>query len=115
VFLLVIICIGLMAGLFANVVLGGTSHPKSWGELAIAGFAGSFVGGLIGNLIAGNGLKLRPSGLIGSAIGAVIVLFVMRKVRGRSAAKAKAAAKATHTPNSKSGIHAKPKPKAKRR
>ena len=114
-FILAIICIGLMAGLFANVVLGGTSHPKSWGELAIAGFAGSFVGGLIANLIAGNGLKLRPSGLIGSAIGAVIVLFVMRKVRGGSAAKSKAAAKATHTPNSKSGIHTKPKAKSKRR
>ena len=111
-FILAILCIGLMAGLFANVVLGGTSHPKSWGELAIAGFAGSFVGGLLGNLIAGDGFKLRPSGLIGSAIGAVIVLFVMRKVRGHKAAST---TKSKPAPNSKSGIHTKSPKKSKRR
>jgi uncharacterized membrane protein YeaQ/YmgE (transglycosylase-associated protein family) len=39
----------------------------------VAGLAGSFVGGLLGSLLAGEGLELRPSGIIGSLVGAVIV------------------------------------------
>lgn len=39
----------------------------------VAGLAGSFVGGLLISLIAGDGLDIRPSGVIGSILGAVIV------------------------------------------
>ncbi len=46
----------------------------------IAGMAGSFVGGLLASLIAGDGLALRPSGLIGSVVGAIIVLLIWRAV-----------------------------------
>ena len=34
---------------------------------------GSFVGGLLISLLSGDGLDLRPSGIIGSIVGAVIV------------------------------------------
>ena len=44
----------------------------------IAGVAGSFVGGLGASLLSGDGLALRPSGLIGSVIGAIIVLLIWR-------------------------------------
>jgi len=33
-----------------------------------------FVGGLLASLVAGDGIDLRPSGFVGSVIGAVIVL-----------------------------------------
>ena len=104
--ILAILSIGLMAGWLANAILGGGAHPKEWGELVIAGFAGSFVGGLLASLIAGDGLKIRPSGLIGSIVGAVIVLAIMRAVR-------KPAPKASARPNSQS--RSKSKSKSKRR
>jgi uncharacterized membrane protein YeaQ/YmgE (transglycosylase-associated protein family) len=39
----------------------------------VAGLVGSFVGGLLASLIAGDGLAFKPSGVIGSIIGAIIV------------------------------------------
>ena len=44
----------------------------------VVGLAGSFVGGLLASLLAGDGLELRPSGLIGSAVGATVILLAMR-------------------------------------
>jgi uncharacterized membrane protein YeaQ/YmgE (transglycosylase-associated protein family) len=41
------------------------------------GIAGSFVGGLVGSLLFGDGLELRPSGLVGSILGATVVLVVL--------------------------------------
>jgi uncharacterized membrane protein YeaQ/YmgE (transglycosylase-associated protein family) len=55
----------------------------------VAGILGSFVGGLIVSLLAGDGLRLRPSGLIGSVLGAVIVLAVWAAVRGRSRSRSR--------------------------
>lgn len=65
---------GLVAGWLANLLLGGGMRPDNWAELLIAGLVGSFVGGLLVSLLAGDGLALRPSGIIGSVVGAVIVL-----------------------------------------
>ena len=48
---------------------------------------GSSVGGLLASLIAGDGLRIRPSGILGSIVGAIIVLAVWGAVRGPSAAK----------------------------
>ena len=49
--------------------------------LLVAGFAGSFVGGLLISLAMGDGLAIRPSGIIGSVVGAMIVLTVWRRLR----------------------------------
>lgn len=81
--LLAILLWGLLAGWLANMLLGGGSRPAEWGPLLIAGLAGSFVGGMIFSLIAGDGLKLRPSGMIGSILGAVIVLAILRFLKQR--------------------------------
>jgi uncharacterized membrane protein YeaQ/YmgE (transglycosylase-associated protein family) len=78
-----IIVLGLFSGWLANLLLGGSSRPADWGELLVAGLAGSFVGGLLVSLLAGDGLALRPSGLIGSVVGAVVVLVGWRAVRSR--------------------------------
>src|SRR5262249_31997674 len=44
----------------------------------VAGLVGSFVGGLLISLLAGDGLHFRPSGIIGSLVGAVIVTALWR-------------------------------------
>ncbi|HXJ64615.1 MAG TPA: GlsB/YeaQ/YmgE family stress response membrane protein [Actinomycetota bacterium] len=67
-------------GWVAQLILG---RETNWAEAFIAGIVGSFVGGLIASLIAGDGLKFRPSGIIGSIIGAIVVLAIWGAVRGR--------------------------------
>ncbi len=67
---------GLAVGWIAQLVLGMGTKPNA--QSLIAGVAGSFVGGLLASVIAGDGLALRPSGLIGSVVGAIIVLLIWR-------------------------------------
>lgn len=83
--ILAILVLGMFAGWLANIILGGGSRPKDWGELLLAGLVGSFVGGMLFSLIAGDGIKLRPSGIIGSILGAVVVLAIVRFVRKKTA------------------------------
>jgi uncharacterized membrane protein YeaQ/YmgE (transglycosylase-associated protein family) len=63
---------GMLIGAGAQLILGRRGRTD-WGMALVAGLAGSFVGGLLGSLLAGEGLELRPSGIIGSLVGAVIV------------------------------------------
>ena len=78
--ILAFIVIALVAGFVANFVVGRGRHYENW-ELFVAGLVGSFVGGLIFNLVSGNGLDIQISGLIGSIIGAIVVLAVYGPVR----------------------------------
>lgn len=72
---------GMFIGWLAQLVLGMGSRPDA--RTLVAGVVGSFVGGLIGSLLAGDGLALRPSGFIGSFVGAVIVLAIWRALDDR--------------------------------
>ncbi len=85
-----VIIIGLIAGFIARAVIPG---KQSMGILMtiVLGIVGSFVGGFLGFLIFGsdpNGGFLQPSGIIGSIIGAIIVLgiyvFVSRRREPRT-------------------------------
>jgi uncharacterized membrane protein YeaQ/YmgE (transglycosylase-associated protein family) len=82
VLILAIIVFGLAAGWVAQLLLGRRGRGIDWGLALIAGLLGSFVGGLLASLIAGDGLRLRPSGLIGSIVGAVVVTAVAGALRG---------------------------------
>lgn len=82
--LLAILAFGIFAGAVAQLVLGSGLYEINWGEALVAGLVGSFVGGLIISLLAGDGLRLRASGLIGSIVGAILVLAVYRWYRGRT-------------------------------
>ena len=84
--ILFIIVFGMAVGWIAQMILG---RATNWAEAFVAGIVGSFVGGLIGSLIAGDGLAIRASGVIGSVIGAIVVLAVWGAVRGRGAQPAK--------------------------
>jgi uncharacterized membrane protein YeaQ/YmgE (transglycosylase-associated protein family) len=83
VLLLAILGLGLFAGAVAQVVLGTGVYDINWAEAIVAGLVGSFVGGLLASLIAGDGIQLRASGIIGSIIGAIVVSAVYRWYRGR--------------------------------
>ena len=76
---------GLLVGAAEQLVLGSGRNGVDWGLALGAGLVGSFVGGLLASLIAGDGLRLRPSGLIGSFVGAVIVTALWIGWRSRSA------------------------------
>ena len=60
--------------LMARAIMPGR---QSMGLVAttLLGIAGAFVGGLVGNVLAGHPvLALHPAGFIGSVVGALIVL-----------------------------------------
>jgi uncharacterized membrane protein YeaQ/YmgE (transglycosylase-associated protein family) len=80
--LLFILVWGMLAGWIAHLLLA-RSQPINWAELLIIGLAGSFIGGLLISLVSGDGLALRPSGIIGSILGAVILLAAWQALRGR--------------------------------
>ncbi|WP_146843732.1 GlsB/YeaQ/YmgE family stress response membrane protein [Cellulomonas composti] len=79
-----LILFGMLIGAAAQLILGRRSGRIDWTMAIVAGLVGSFVGGLLASLIAGDGLQLRASGIIGSIVGAVIVTAIWRAVGGRS-------------------------------
>ena len=76
--ILTILVVGLIAGAIARLVVPGKQHISILGTIVL-GVVGSLVGGFLGYLLfhkdAGDGF-LQPAGLIGSIIGAIIVLLV---------------------------------------
>jgi uncharacterized membrane protein YeaQ/YmgE (transglycosylase-associated protein family) len=83
--ILILLVFGMAIGWLAQLILGrGGAMDRNWTEALVAGVLGSFVGGLLSSFVAGDGLALRPSGFIGSVVGAVIVLAVWGAVRRRA-------------------------------
>ena len=76
--ILFIIVWGMAAGWIAQLIMG---EETNWGQALGVGIAGSLIGGLLASLIAGDGLELQFSGIIGSIIGAVVLLAILRLVR----------------------------------
>jgi uncharacterized membrane protein YeaQ/YmgE (transglycosylase-associated protein family) len=82
--ILALILFGMLVGAAAQLILHRSGKGIDWAKAFVAGLAGSFVGGLLASLLAGDGLELRPSGLIGSVVGAVIVTAVWEWLQRRS-------------------------------
>ncbi len=80
-----ILVIGLIAGALARLLVPGR-QSMSIGMTLLIGIVGSFVGGFLGYLLfgadAGEGF-FQPAGIIGSIIGAVIVLLIWIAVTNR--------------------------------
>ena len=83
--ILSILVVGLIAGALARLLVPGRQNISILMTILL-GIVGSFVGGFLGYLIFGrdssNGF-LQPAGLIGSVIGAVIVLLIWINVGKR--------------------------------
>ncbi|MCW2528449.1 MAG: transglycosylase [Pseudonocardiales bacterium] len=79
-----LIVIGLIAGAIARLVIPG-KQDLSIPMTILIGIIGSFVGGFLGYLIFHHDSGfLQPSGIIGSIIGAIIVLLIWTRVGGRT-------------------------------
>jgi uncharacterized membrane protein YeaQ/YmgE (transglycosylase-associated protein family) len=79
-FIIGLIIVGLIAGFIARLILPGPD-PMSVGMTIALGIVGSFVGGFLAWLLFGRDLgegPIQPSGILGSIIGAVIVLAAYR-------------------------------------
>ncbi len=79
------IVIGLIAGVIARWLMPGPD-PMGWLGTIVLGIVGSLVGGTLLNLLFGGGLELAASGILGSILGALIALWVWRRMRRPAAA-----------------------------
>jgi uncharacterized membrane protein YeaQ/YmgE (transglycosylase-associated protein family) len=84
-FLIIMALIGIVAGYLARLLVPGRD-PMGFVGTMVLGIVGSFVGGFLGYVLFGHDLDegaIQVSGLIGSVIGAVIVLLIWNAVTGR--------------------------------
>lgn len=79
------IIIGLIAGAIARWIMPGPDR-MGWLGTIVLGIVGSLVGGTLLNLVSGGGMELSGAGILGSILGALLVLFVWRKMRPASSA-----------------------------
>ena len=83
--ILFLLVIGAVAGFLARFLVPGRD-PMSVGTTILLGIVGSFLGGFLGYILTGKDFEdgaLQPAGIIGSVIGAVIVLLVYNMVTNR--------------------------------
>jgi uncharacterized membrane protein YeaQ/YmgE (transglycosylase-associated protein family) len=84
-FILVMLLVGLVAGFVARALVPGRDPMGVLGTIVL-GIAGSLLGGFLWNalFVEGDQDGFQPAGIIGSIIGAVVVLLVWRAVSGRT-------------------------------
>ncbi len=70
---------GFIVGLFARAIMPGADHMGLFAT-ALLGIAGSFVGGLLVRLVhrPEPGSAFHPAGMLGSVVGAVLLLYLAR-------------------------------------
>lgn len=75
--LLGLIIPGLIVGLIARMLVPTGRRYGCLGTILL-GIVGSLVGGTLASVVAGDGVDVSTAGWIGSIVGAVIVLLVVR-------------------------------------
>lgn len=74
--LIIFLIFGFFVGLIARAIMPGT-QKMGIVRTTLVGAAGSFIGGLIGNLISGDALRVHSAGWIGSVIGAIVLMVIL--------------------------------------
>jgi uncharacterized membrane protein YeaQ/YmgE (transglycosylase-associated protein family) len=77
-FLIIMVLSGLFVGALGRLALPGPD-PMGIGATILVGIGGSLIGGLVGVALFG-----RPGGMILSVLGAMLIVFAIRKSRGGS-------------------------------
>ncbi len=94
-FIVVLIVVGLIVGLVARLLVPGRDNIGLLGTILL-GIVGSFVGGFLWELVEYHRIEthhFRAVGIIGSIIGAIVVLLLLRVTgleRGRSRSRRRA-------------------------
>ncbi len=71
---------GLIIGALARLLVPGRD-PMGWLGTIAVGVVGSFLGGFVASLLTGEGLEnFSPAGVLGSLIGAIVVVLIVRKM-----------------------------------
>ena len=79
-FIVVLLVVGLIAGALARLLVPG-KDPMGLLGTWLLGVLGSFVGGFLGYLLFGRDIDdgaVQLSGIIGSVIGAIVLLLIWR-------------------------------------
>jgi uncharacterized membrane protein YeaQ/YmgE (transglycosylase-associated protein family) len=79
-FIIVLLIVGFIVGAIARLLMPGRDPIGILGTIVL-GIAGSFVGGFLQNLVQYHSLSVHgfhPVGLIGSVIGAWVLLLLLR-------------------------------------
>ena len=78
--------IGLIAGALAKFIMPGKDPGGIWITMGL-GVAGAFVANVLGGALGWYGGD-HNAGIIGSTIGAILILIIYRMVKGKSAKSA---------------------------
>jgi uncharacterized membrane protein YeaQ/YmgE (transglycosylase-associated protein family) len=79
-FIIILLVMGLIAGALARAIVPGNDAMGIGGTIVL-GIVGSFVGGFLGYALRGKDVEdgaFQASGVVGSVIGAIVVLLVYR-------------------------------------
>ncbi len=82
-FILGLLIIGLLAGALARLLVPGRD-PMGLAATILLGVGGSFLGGFLGRLLFAS--QKTTAGLVGSVIGAIILLLIYNAITRRRTA-----------------------------
>ena len=88
-FLIGLLVVGLIAGLLARALVPG-DDSMGIGATILIGIVGSFVGGFLADVLFRSDSQdqgLSPAGIVGSIIGAIIVLLIYNATTDRRAVR----------------------------